>query len=89
MIVEFLSDKIIGRCVPYLGNLGQNFGMGDHLTMLVGHEETKQKCFVFTCMQLVSTNGGPQCVKSSGYFAITFFSQMKLCCPCSYKSAKK
>ncbi len=39
LIVEYLSDEMIGRCVLSFANLRQKFGRDDHLAMLVRNVE--------------------------------------------------
>ena len=41
--------------------------------MLVSDAERTHTCYVFTCMQLASTVGGPQSAHRSGNFAMTFY----------------
>jgi hypothetical protein len=43
----------------------------DHLAMLVNDVETRQKCFSFTCMQLVGTLDGSK--KWTGHCCGNFF----------------
>ncbi len=73
LIAEYLSNEMIGQCIPPFENLRQKFGRDDHLVMLVRNVEKKHTCLVFSCMQLASTIGGPQSVHRSGSFAIHFF----------------
>ena len=73
LIVECLTDEMIARRVTGFGNLRAKVGRSDHLAMLVSDAERTHSCYVFTCMQLESTVGGPQSAHRSGNFAIAFF----------------
>ncbi len=42
-IVEYLSNEMIGQCVPFLENLRQKFGRDDHLATLVRNVEKKAR----------------------------------------------